>query len=38
MNNSYCTYYDVFILEELALNETAIRGIDQVTLEIKDNK
>ena len=31
-NNEYCTYSEVFLLEELAINELIIRGIDPVTL------
>ena len=32
-NHDYCTYSEVFLLEELALKELTIRGIDPVTLE-----
>lgn len=36
-NHDYCTYSEVFILEELALKELTIRGIDPVTLKRKEN-
>ena len=33
----YCTYSEVFLLEELAIKELTTRGIDPVTLERKEN-
>ena len=36
-NHDYCTYSEVFLLEELVIKELVTRDIDPVTLDRKEN-
>lgn len=37
IHNHYCTYFEIFLLEELAIKELANRGISPVTFERTEN-
>ena len=38
IHHHYCTYSEIFLLEDLAIEELTNRGINPVTLERKENQ